>query len=202
MFGIFRQGMFGCSGKIKVRRNRLNWSEDATNAAWAKGTVTATQTGTTPFGTAYQKIADSSTANTNHQIVQTLSAAFPVGTVFLFKAFAKAAEYPKVTIYSIGAHGTNPSVRFDLSNGTAANFNSATSTIVDMGSGWYECTMTVPATTLAVAPQLLFRITLSDNSVSYAGTVGNGVFFGGAHVQDASLSNQNYQRIDAGPGPV
>lgn len=159
--------------------NLFTYSEDFTNADWNKDSstinsnVVSAPNGTT---TADKLNEDSST---NIHSVYNLFTGSGVNTI---SVYAKKAERDYICLYSGG--GTIGGY-FDINNGTTlSTFGGATSSIQNVGNGWYRCSITFTLSTLAYA----FIATSNNGStLSYAGTTGSGVYIWGAQANAGAL---------------
>ena len=141
----YQNGGGGCPSLLleKQSTNSFTYSEQFDNADWVKispTTVTA-NTATSPDGTTN---ADSLNSTTSTEAIYQISAS---GTI-TFSVYAKAGTSTSLQLAStISFNGRGAD--FNLSNGTAsavyqigsgdADINGGTSSIVDVGNGWYRC---------------------------------------------------------------
>ena len=137
---------------LSARVNLLTKTEDFSDAAWSKNGVTVSG----------QTIREISTTG-GHSLVVASSQA-PINSVNTITLEAKAAKRSRIVIQ----HGAF-TVGYDLSNGTAADFNGsgATFSITSVGNGWYRCVFTKAITT---NNSVIFAIASDANyTTAYAG---------------------------------
>jgi hypothetical protein len=138
------------------RTNLVTWSEDLTNAAWTKlsSTITANST-TSPSGIANADTFLADGTSSSH-LVQTNSISVVSGTTYTSVIYAKKNTNNFLQIISASSTG-GMFANFDLNNGVVGSVgtitgSNPTSSITNVGNGWYRCTMTYTpnATTSAV----------------------------------------------------
>lgn len=170
------------------RTNLLTYSEQFDNAAWTKSRVTVSANAVSaPDGvTSADKVVEDASTGI-HEIYNaggtTLTAVSHTATIFL-----KSAERTKARLTCAtggGAHGA--SVIADLSTGTldvVTNLGAhvgGTATIQELVDGWYRVSLTITST--AATYYLVVATVTGTNTVSYAGTAGNGVYVWGAQLE-------------------
>lgn len=178
--------------------NLVTYSEDFTDASWAKDNSSITANiAVAPDGatTADKILEDSSTAL--HVVRQVYSAT--AGTTYSISKFAKADERE---LFVIGAYSTTPNVAsavFDLTNGdieVAAHENGnivdAVSATIDRVGDYYRCTLTFTSTfsqNLSVfSGPTLRTTTVSDaTDYGYAGDGSSGLIIWGAQRETGSI---------------
>jgi hypothetical protein len=177
------------SGEVRfdgMRRveNLLTYSQDFSNAAWAKGNTTITgNVINAPDETLTADKLIEDTVNSTHQVYETYAA--PVAnSAVLFSVYAKAAERSVITLVNAGLIAP---ANFDLSTGVATGAGTA---MYLVGNGWYRCCV------LSIAPDTTGRayaIRLNNGSgTSYAGTTGYGAYIWGAQLENVTgQANQN-----------
>jgi hypothetical protein len=168
--------------------NLLTYSEDLTNAAWAKANVTATgNTIAAPNGATTADTLFESAITGEHYLDRTLTPT--TNTQYVFSTYVKYLNRKYIAlriVYSNGANDTIPV--FDIQNGTyygyQANAPTATS-ITSVGNGWYRIsvTFTTPATNPTAS--LLFRHAFENDSLfgSYAGSASVGMYVWGSQIE-------------------
>lgn len=138
----------------KVKRNLLTWTEDFTNAAWAKANGSVSGTRFTP----------NTTAAVQHRLDQV--SAIPAGPQ-VFWAELKYAGYQWASL-RIGAEGA----AFDILNGVVGGITSgATATITSLANGNYLCAFFAPS---AVANATI-RINVEPSDTIGGQFAGNGI---------------------------
>ena len=168
------------------RTNSLTYSEDLTNAAWVGGNVTVSANATTsPAGTTTADTLIATTTNAEHTLDQSFSVTS--GTTYTFTAFVKAAGLTDIGLrFTIGALWTgsaSPQVRFDLTAGTASTVTGtpASSSITNVGNGYYRVQMSVAAIGTGTASARLQLMSGTNNVFAGDGT--SGIFVWGAQLE-------------------
>lgn len=184
-------------------KNLQGYSQEFNNAAWTKSASSVSADATTaPDGslTADKLVEDSTTAG--HYVTPASSNALTLGQIVTYSAYAKAAErtFIQLVLTGIGVSSGNYIAGFNLSAGTAGTPTSGvTSSILDVGSGWYRCQMTVTVQT-AATPTRQIRLAQNANATaaSYAGDGTSGIYVWGAQFSDsASLDAYTYNPVAA-----
>ena len=123
-----------------ITTNLVTYSEQFNNAAWTNTAMTITADSTTaPDGTTTADKIVPTTAATFHYLSQTPS---PSGASTL-SIYAKSSGYDWIKLFMGGSSVC--SANFNISTGalgTTGGSSFSTSTITDVGDGWYRCTMT------------------------------------------------------------
>lgn len=146
--------------------NLLTYSQAFDNAAWTKTEATISADATTaPDGTTTADKAVWTTANSTHLLVQGVTSAANT-----FSIYAKASGE---TVISLWVAGAAVGASFNLSNGTIGFSTVTSSSIEDVGSGWYRCT--VYDTTVTTAVYIYGR-----TGGAFVGNETDGVFLWGA----------------------
>lgn len=165
--------------------NLMLRSEELNNASWSvvlNASVSANAT-TAPDGTTTADKIVESAINAQHAIGQTPTSTS--GTVHTISIFAKASERTFLFLFEDSAGGRN--AYFNLSNGTVGTVGgSASANIIDVGSGWYRCSVTYTSSGTLVR----FRVaTASANGTnSYLGDGTSGIFVWGAQAELGSVA--------------
>jgi hypothetical protein len=160
--------------------NLFSFTEDLTNAAWAKSNVSATLTGTF-LGNNVYKLADTTNTNVVHLIAQ---GPMVVSNTYTVSVNFKKAEYDYAQIFEGGAV-------FNLANGTVQSALGSNATMVDLGDGWYRCSVTVVAG--AVNIHIAANKT-ATSGYSYLSTIGYGIFMSAPQIQYGTIASP-YQVI-------
>ena len=174
-------GFFDTDGQLI--QNSILYSQDFTNAAWTKVRTQITAGATTaPDGTstASKFIASVSTATTHYQ-QQTQS--FTVGSTYTYTVRCKAAEYSVVRLTFPTTPFTSSSYcNFNLATGaTGTTAGSVSPKIVDLGDGWYECSITKTCTVSGSGAVIMYLVT-GTNTTSFVGDGVSGVYVWGAQI--------------------
>ena len=167
----------------RVPWNLLQQSQTFDNATWIPSDVSVSANATTaPDGTLTADKLVENSVNTAHNLVQAVSTN---SGNYTFSIYAKASERNFIVLYNLTAVIAQC---FDLSNGTiGASTGSPSSTITNVGNGWYRCTMTHIATTANNS----FRIYLATSntvSVAYQGNGTSGLFIWGAQLVEGTTA--------------
>jgi hypothetical protein len=156
----------GLLHESEARVNLLTYSQDFTNAAWAKtGAATLAIDETGPDGqTSAVTLVDSGGGGTGVTYVDN-TVSVSVSTVYTFSVFAKADQLSWLHIALVNF--TSPAsggAYFDLSTGTigATITTTLTPLIEDFGNGWYRCSVTF--TTDAVDTSGSLRLYVADGN--------------------------------------
>lgn len=165
-----------CQG-VRIEPSATNLLTDSTGtASWTAVASTPSSSGTAPDGTTAVQIADTA-ANSRHIWYRDIT---PSNAVYTFSAFLKAGtlRYAQLQMSGTNRYG----VIFDLQNGTAGNVDSSgtpsgSSSITDVGNGWYRCTVTM---TTGGTAQLYNVIATSNAAVPSYDANGNPTYTGTA----------------------
>ena len=168
----------------EARTNLLLYSEQFDNAAWTKSNSTITANSVVaPDGTITADKHQEDNVNNFHYSFQQLT--YSAG-VYTISAYFKAAERSFAWLYlNTGATAT---AYFNLATGvvgTVSGTGSPTASITSVANGWYRCTLTatIPATVGGAG----YGISLADNTLSYTGTAGSGIYIWGAQLEVGSF---------------
>ena len=168
------------------RANALTYSEDLTNAAWVGTNVTVSANSTTsPAGTTTADTLIATTTNAEHTLDQSFSVTS--GTTYTFTAFVKAAGLTNIGLrFTIGAlwtGGSSPQIGFDLTAVSTAVIGGspASSSITNVGNGYYRISMSVVAVGTGTASARLQLMSGVNNT--FAGNGTSGVYVWGAQVE-------------------
>lgn len=167
----------GSCPSILVEEQRTNLflrSEEFNEAVWIKSVSTISANATTaPDGslTADKFIANAT--NSTHQLLQATDS-----NAYVFSVYAKAGEE---TVFSMWIANASKRAEFNLATGTIPLSTVTNSTIVDVGNGWYRCSVydTLPSTT--------YRIYGRTGEV-YLGNGVDGLFLWGAQLEAGSYA--------------
>jgi hypothetical protein len=132
--------------------NSFLWSEDFTNAAWAKNACTITSNAVVaPDGNTTGDLMTSTGAN--GWVGQDVT--FAAGSTLVISVFAQKAVSNFFRIVVIDAVGNNAAQWFNLNLGTLGSHTSGLNTVLYSAgfiepwpNGWYRCTLTVTTTTI------------------------------------------------------
>jgi hypothetical protein len=162
-------------------------SEDFTDPAWFKSSVTITGNATTsPNGTmTADKIAEDST---NDFHITGINTNIVSGQQYTLSFYAKASERNFARILAGSPPFASVYAYFDLVNGITTT-NATSSAIESIGSGWYRCSMTLTATSTGSGVSMWFgpARNMTDTYSGYQGISGNGIFGWGAQINLGAL---------------
>ena len=137
-----------------------------------------------------------STANAIHSIYK--NSAVSAGTQLCCSVYAKAAEYDRIYLYTDGVAPTIGGVYYDLANGTISGGplqNYQGYGIEDVGNGWYRCWFSGTPTSNT---QAYFHIDIcqSDNSRTFVGALGEGVYLWGPQMEYSASPSSYIYTVD------
>jgi hypothetical protein len=174
--------------------NTALYSEQFDNAYWGKVAATVTSNAAVaPNGTTTaDKLVENTAVTTGHYINPSPNPlnSLSLGQSCIYSIYAKAGErtFIQLIATAVGPASTNPIAGFDLANGTAGTPSATvTSTITDVGDGWYRCSMAFPISTAAAAT-LQTRLALNSAAApsSYTGDGTSGLFIWGAQFEQVT----------------
>lgn len=164
------------------RTNLFEYSEDFTNADWAKFDVSISSNSIiAPDGSTNSYTITEGTTNTQHNITDTTTV---TGTK-TFSVYAKLASGSRL-LRIVDYNATDGAVlgRFDLSNGTIHAGSDSSAVIKDCGNGWYRCSIT---TTTTVESNYYISLSQSDGTYIYTGDGSSSLYIFGAQLEAGSF---------------
>jgi hypothetical protein len=171
-----------------ISQNLFQYSEQINNSYWTKigGTITADST-TAPDGTTTADKFISVTTSGSYFSVKPATAT--TGQPYTVSIYAKAGDNDNIRITNVSSGAT--AAWFNLTNGTIGSQNDTassgnTSTITDVGNGWYKCTRTFPASINDVTNYFLFGNNNADNVTAGPGS-NRFIYVWGAQVSDGLI---------------
>jgi hypothetical protein len=197
------QATAGNRPTYRARYNLLTFSEDFTNAAWTKASVTPTTNATTdPLGGNTGNRWTEVAATTNHRTtIASLVATPPVGNSYTLSIYAKAAERSNiVAVFVVGAgfvtQNFNVSTGTVQAQGTSGGVATGTATITAAGGGWYRCTLVVTVAVSGALGTIGWDIAQDNTTAtSYLGDITKGIYAWGADIKNGNVPNAAYQSI-------
>ena len=181
--------------ELRARVNLLTYSEEFDNAAWVKTNATAANTSATtdPLGGTTAEIITALAGTAGKFVRQNLI----VPSNVTFSVYAKADTQRYIQLMSDG--DTEAYANFDLQAGagqTGTKGTKTTSSITDVGNGWYRCVATFTGATAGVSARVFFV----DNASAlwFANSTTTGAYYlWGADLRPANIGANvpAYQRI-------
>ena len=176
-----------------ISENLFEYSEQFDNPYWGKnGTAIIANSATAPDGTTtadsmLSTVTSGSFLNVNNSAIPNFNSS-KTYTVSLF-AKAGTSNIIRLANFTSGATGA----WFDLSNGTVGTQNDTagrgmTSTITDVGDGWYRITRTYPPTQNTGANFVVIGLCDADGSTSGPGS-NNNILIWGAQIEEATSTS-------------
>jgi hypothetical protein len=169
------------------RTNLVTFSEQLDNAAWNKiaSTITANST-TSPSGltNADTFLADGTLSS---HLVQTNSISVVSSTTYTSVVYAKKNTNNFLQIVSANTTG-GMFANFDLANGVVGSVgtitgSNPTSSITNVGNGWYRCTMTYTPNTTSSAVHSYAIVSSASAARVEANSLSTSVFLWGAQLE-------------------
>jgi hypothetical protein len=173
------------------RTNVATYSEDYTQSVWTKSETTVTSnTIIAPDGFLTGSKLIENTTTTSHSLW--IRPSFTLGNYYSFSFYVKSAEKSIIVITLYNSSYSYARANFNLSSGTttASTQSGCSSSIVDVGNGWYRCTLIglADATATGYAGLTLAPDGYTDTiQPGYTGDGYSGVYIWGAQVEQASF---------------
>jgi hypothetical protein len=168
---------------LEPQRTNLNlYSEDLGNAYWSKfqSSVTTNVT-TSPDGTTNADKLIEDTSTNFHSVFINTAFTVTIGQTYTRTIYAKADGRNWISLLIIDA--TQFRAFFNLSTGVVGTVTSGlTATIQSVGNGWYRCSVTRTAASVALT-SMAIELASADNTGSYTGNGTSGVFLWGAQLE-------------------
>jgi len=163
--------------------NLLTYSQDFTNAVWAKSNATITATANiAPDGTQTAQLLVENTATSSHGFYFT-TLGQTTGQTYTQSVYAKAKERTWIVMQPSAFNPTSLAY-FNLGTGVVGSTSNCSSTITAVGNGWYRCTVTYTALSTGGIPSSAVFLATGDGGASY---LGNG--YSGAYVWQNQIEN-------------
>jgi hypothetical protein len=166
------------------RTNLLTYSEMFSDVNWVKtnSTISANVT-TSPDGTLTADRFSANGVNLVHQLTQFLT--FTTATNYTFSMYVKADTNNFIQlVLPAPAFGANAWANFNVLNGTIGTVGSAaTANIVNVGNGWFRCSITAPATTTILTTIIANIVTSATSVRSESNTLSTSLFVWGAQLE-------------------
>jgi hypothetical protein len=183
----------------KAEENLLTFSQEFENSAWTNVGSTDTANSTAaPDGTITADTITEEATGSFHFIANYINNSVISGLRYTFSVFAKkgtGATAPDIiqlswASISIG-FATNVYANFNLSNGTVTSSGAGalSTSIINVGNGWYRCVLTADANANAAAGLGVFFVNNNGSATrapSYTGATTSNVFVWGAQLEQRS----------------
>jgi hypothetical protein len=193
------QSVLASRPTYRARYNLFTFTEQFNDAAWTKNNASITANATTaPDGTTTADKMIPSTSSVAQQVVQAVTVAAAVHTI---SVYAKASGYSFVQFNN--SQSGSEFANFDVTSGVVGTTGGgATSSIANVGNGWYRCTCTFSAFT---AGAVNFRVQVvpsasASRAQAFQGDGTSGIFIWGAQLlsaNDVTTTGNAYQRVAA-----
>jgi hypothetical protein len=168
------------------RTNLVTYSEDLNTFVKVSSTVEASSI-TSPDGgqNADQLKASATSAVVGAYYNFNASSA----SSYAMSVFAKQNTASILQVQAGGAAFGTAYANFDLSSGVAGSSSGVTTSMVDVGSGWYRCSVVVTATATAIGNMSIDLVssTTAGRNDLFTGSVGDGIYIWGAQVETGSF---------------
>ena len=185
-------------------RNLLNYTEQFDNGYWnpkQNVSISSNQTAAPDGTNTADKVEEQNTNNTFHFVTRSLLGSS--AGVKTFSAYFKADErsFGGLTL-RVNGGSDRLAVLFNLTSGTVSDTLTAgsptqtSSSIQDVGNGWYRCSISAYHSAGDVIALLSPHDdgTSSTINLDYAGIVGHGIYIWGAQLEEATEAS-NYQKV-------
>jgi hypothetical protein len=131
-----------------VRTNLYTWSQDLSNATWAKsnGPVTVAANASTPAPDGSMTVYNvSNTPSSSSFIDQAFT--LTIGVTYTRSVYAKLITGRTILAMETKVNGAQSRVEFNLTTGLIdfASTNGTVASIINVGNGWYRCSTTITA---------------------------------------------------------
>jgi len=160
--------------------------DDAVWTAFLTGVTVSANAIAAPDGTTTADKLAEDNSNGLHQTSQSFTL---TAVPWTWSVYAKAAERTWLVISAV-TNNVFHDTFFDLSNGVVGtNAAGSTATINNVGNGWYRCTVTRTGGTGASQEFFTVGIATANNTQSYLGVTGNGIYLWGAQLEALAFAS-------------
>jgi hypothetical protein len=163
------------------RINLVQYSEDFSDASWAKTDSNITEnTTTSPNGTLTADSLIENTSTSAHRAFKTLA----VTGTHTYSFYVKANGRQWIAIGAGNTSSFGALAYFDIENGVLGTVSVGSANIENAGNGWYRCSVTGVGNGGGTS----FNIWLANanNSISYLGDGTSGIYIWGAQLEQGS----------------
>ena len=172
------------------RTNLLTYSEEFDNGAWSKSQIQNFGSGSivdaiaSPDGSITADFVAENTATAIHR-VQRSSLSITLGTSYTVSVYAKSTN--RNLYLNMAAH-FGARANFNLLTGEI-NSSSGVASALDVGGGWYRCSLTGTALSTKTTAGFFFQINTNTNDTdeNYTGDGTSGIYLWGAQLEAGSL---------------
>jgi len=175
------------------RRNRLTYTEDFGDAYWSRDNCAVTLNAVTaPDGTNTADLVYPLSTGSDRRVRRSFLTEIGAGN-YTASAYLKSAGRDFAYMLVLQANSINDVVWFDLANGAVGTVGSSalSATIVDVGDGWYRCTVSGP---YDGSGAFSVNVANADNSTVVTASGTNGIYVWGAQLE-AGTSATAYQPV-------
>lgn len=176
-----------------TRINGLNYSQDVSQANWAKNNLTLTSNAiAAPDGTLTADLLMDTVTNAQHYVSVNSTVAVVAGDLINVSVCVKdnGAEYVLVYVPNVTALGGGVVVR--LSDGVITSYNTPTGVFnavtKDIGNGWWNISFSTYAASTTATLRVFCNPSGSSNAPAYAGDGTKGFYIWGAQIQRPTTS--------------
>lgn len=167
------------------RQNRFQYSDDPTNAYWAKTNVTFGSGGIAPDGASQAIAAYETAANGQHNVYRTHTDLIP-GRTYTFSTFVKKYSGTR-SVLLVAANDYN-GVYFDLDTGALQAYNALSNPAYkygykDVGNGWWFLWVTYVASAATESSRLEPAASLGGTSIVVGSTSNAFAYWGIQHTE-------------------
>jgi hypothetical protein len=177
------------------RRNLFEYSQDFSNAAWAKQRVTIGAAVTAPDGSS-DALPFVETAGTGeHNAFETVTGALTSGEPTTFSTFYKYVDRPFANVRVL-LTGSWTNTFFNVQTGVIVSTGAGlTSAIEDFGGGWYRCSVTVLSASSTGNASVTVGMSADGTSAGYTGDGTSSILIYGAQIEQSATATA-YQKVD------
>jgi hypothetical protein len=176
------------------RRNLFEYSQDFTNAAWAKQRVTIGAAVTAPDGSADALPFVETTGTGEHNAFETVTGALTSGEPTTFSTFYKYVDRPFANV-RVFLTGSWTNTFFNVQTGVVVSTGAGlTSAIEDFGGGWYRCSVTVLSASSTGNASVTVGMSADGTSAGYTGDGTSSILIYGAQIEPSATATA-YQKV-------